>query len=170
MRLIPSFIAASLAAATAPSPALANGFHDLSAIDREVAGFTGAAIGQQGGAQAQVDRQLRLARCTQPLSLERYAQSAVRVTCQGVQGWRIYVPLLAVQTVAARPQAPVISRRDLLRVEAGGAGFRVVRQGEALDEGHVGETIRVKVDDGSRRGRTITALVTGPGRVRVAID
>ena len=113
---------------------------------------------------------MRLARCAQPLSLERYAQSAVRVTCQGAQGWRIYVPILAVRTVVAQPEAPIVSRRDLLRVEAGGEGFRVVRQGEALDEGHVGQTIRVKVDDGSRRGRTITALVTGPGRVRVAID
>ena len=166
MRLFTVALAASLAAA----PAFASTFQDLAGIDSAVARFTGAQIGQAGGAQLPVDRQMRLASCQQPLALDWYgvSQTAVRVTCPG--SWRIFVPLLAQRQAAQMELAPpAIERRDLLRVEAGGSGFRVTRQGEAMEEGRVGETIRVKIEDGSRRGRVVTAQVVESGRVLIPI-
>ena len=160
-------IIASIVAAT---PALASGFQDLASIDSSVARFTGAAIGQAGGAQAPVDRQMRLAQCRDPLLLEWYgtSQTAVRVSCP--ESWRIFVPVMQARAQpAAEVEAAAISRRDLLRVEAGGAGFRVTRQGEALEDGRVGQAIRVKLDDGSRQGRVVSAQVIEAGRVRVLI-
>ena len=155
-------------ASLAAMPLAANGFQDLAAIDTAVARFAGAQIGQSGGAQAPVDRQMRLAPCAAPLALDWYGagETAVRVTCPG--GWRLFVPVL--RTRASDPVAetpPVISRRDMLRVEAGGAGFRVSRSGEALEEGSVGQAIRVKIDDGTRQGRIVTARVVEAGLVRL---
>ena len=49
--------------------AAAAGLADLDAIDRQVAAFTGAAVGQPGGAAAPVDRRLRLQTCTAPLAV-----------------------------------------------------------------------------------------------------
>lgn len=163
-------LAAALCAAAMllPVAAAANGLHDLAAIDSEVAAFTGAPIGGAGGAQRPVDRQMRLARCNQPLTLDYYgARSSVRVVCPDAGSWRVFVPLM--QARAAEQSAAVISRRDLLRVEAGGAGFRISRSGEALEDGAAGQMIRVKIDDGSRQGRIITAQVIEAGRVRVPI-
>jgi len=163
--------AIALGAAGLASPAIAQSgpFHDLSAIDNAVAQFAGAAIGQAGGAQAPVDRQMRLSACNRPLALEYFGSdnTAIRVTCP--QGWRIFVPLMQVRRDAVEVQAPAITRRDVLRVEAGGAGFRVARQGEALEDGRIGQSIRVKLDDGSRRGRIVTAQVIESGRVLVPI-
>ncbi len=150
------------------APALATDSHDLAAIDREVAAFTGAALGSAGGAQSQVDRQMRLARCRQPLSLDYYGNhTSIRVVCPDPGSWRVFVPLM--QARATEAQAAVVTRRDLLRVEAGGAGFRVSRNGEALEDGAAGQMIRVRIDDGSRQGRVITAQVIAAGRVRVPI-
>ena len=156
-----------LVAVLLATPASATELHDLAAIDREVAAFTGAPIGRSGGAQAQVDRQMRLARCGQPLALDFYgARSSVRVVCPDPGSWRVFVPLMQARADEA---AAAISRRDLVRVEAGGAGFRISRSGEALEDGRVGAMVRVRIDDGSRQGRVIAAEVIEAGRVRVPI-
>ena len=44
-------------------------FADLDAVDRQVAQFTGAEIGQPGGAMSGVDRRLRLNACASSLGL-----------------------------------------------------------------------------------------------------
>lgn len=170
MHLLTVALAASLTTGLAATPALASNFQDLAGIDSAVVRFTGAQIGQAGGAQLPVDRQMRLAACQQPLALDWYGstQTAVRVTCPG--SWRIFVPLLqAPRAAVIEPQLPVVERNDLLRVEAGGAGFRVARQGEALEDGRVGESIRVKIDDGTYRGRIVNAQVVESGRVLIPI-
>lgn len=149
-------------------PAQAGELHDLAEIDREVAAFTGVPIGGAGGAQRGVDRQMRLARCTAPLEYEYYGQrTSVRVVCPDPASWRVFVPLMQARAGAA--SAALISRRDLIRVEAGGNGFRISRSGEALEDGAAGQMIRVRIDDGTRQGRTITAEVVEAGRVRVPI-
>ena len=156
-----------LVAVLLATPAHATELHDLAAIDREVAAFTGAPIGGSGGAQAQVDRQMRFARCSQPLALEFYgARTSVRVVCPDPGSWRVFVPLMQAR---AANVAAAVSRRDLVRVEAGGAGFRISRSGEALEDGRTGAMIRVRIDDGSRQGRVIAAEVIEAGRVRVPI-
>jgi len=150
------------------APVFATALHDLAAIDREVAAFTGAPIGGAGGAQGQVDRQMRLAQCSQPLVIDYYGgRTSVRVVCPDTASWRVFVPLM--RASIGQSSAPVVVRRDLLRVEAGGAGFRVSRSGEAMEDGTPGQMIRVKIDDGSRQGRVITAQVIEAGRVRVPI-
>ena len=156
-----------LVAVLLATPAHATELHDLAAIDREVAAFTGVPLGGAGGAQAQLDRQMRLARCGQPLALDFYgAHSSVRVVCPDPGSWRVFVPLMQARVEEA---AAAISRRDLVRVEAGGAGFRISRSGEALEDGRVGAMVRVRIDDGSRQGRVIAAEVIEAGRVRVPI-
>ena len=156
-----------LVAVLLATPAHATELHDLAAIDREVAAFTGVPLGGAGGAQAQLDRQMRLARCGQPLALDFYgARSSVRVVCPDPGSWRVFVPLMQAR---AEEAAAAISRRDLVRVEAGGAGFRISRSGEALEDGRVGAMVRVRIDDGSRQGRVIAAEVIEAGRVRVPI-
>lgn len=170
MRRLALIAAAAPLAALAATPAAASGFHDLAAIDSAVARFAGAEIGQSGGAQAPVDRQMRLDQCAAPLALDWYGagETAVRVTCPG--SWRVFVPIMrTAASVSVAEESPVVSRRDLLRVEAGGSGFRVSRSGEALEEGSVGQAIRVKINDGTRQGRVVMARVVEAGLVRVAV-
>lgn len=165
MRLIPAAIlAAALGTAV---PALAAGFHDLASIDREVARFTGAPQGTEGGARLPVDRRLKLAQCPMPLALEWYgnANSTVLVRCPVAGGWRLFVPVTAGQ--AAAKAEPVIARGEAVSIAVQGSGFTVSRQGEALEGGAVGEWIRVR-PAGEKRN-TIRARVIQPGRVGVEL-
>ncbi|WP_458525009.1 flagellar basal body P-ring formation chaperone FlgA [Onishia taeanensis] len=58
---------------------------------------------------------------------------------------------------------PLVERRQTVSVEAQGKGFRVSREGEALEDGGLGDEVRVRL---SRR-EIITGRVTGNGRVAV---
>ena len=73
---------ASSAAAAAPM--------DLSIIDRAVTDFTGADIGQPGGAKLPVDRRLRLTACQAPLDLQWFGrdQRSVLLYAGGAPGYR----------------------------------------------------------------------------------
>ena len=86
------FLGSLAAAALAATTANAATPMDLSIIDRAVADFTGATIGQPGGAKLPVDRRLRLASCNAPLDLQWFGrdQRSVQVACP-TAGWRIYV-------------------------------------------------------------------------------
>jgi flagella basal body P-ring formation protein FlgA len=62
-------------------------------------------------------------------------------------------------------QAPaLIQRNRTVSVEAIGQGFRVVRQGEALQDGALGDTVRVRMSDRS----ILTGVVAGDGVVKVS--
>lgn len=58
---------------------------------------------------------------------------------------------------------PLVKRRQPVTVEASGRGFRVARQGQALADGALGETVRVRMPD----RHILTAVVRGPGRVEI---
>lgn len=61
-------------------------------------------------------------------------------------------------------QSPrLVYRGDDVQVEAAGAGFRVQREGEAIDEGGMGESVRVRLPD----RLILKGRVAGPGRVAV---
>ena len=61
-------------------------------------------------------------------------------------------------------QAPaLIQRNRTVSVEAIGQGFRVVRQGEALQDGALGDTVRVRMSNRS----ILTGVVAGDGVVKV---
>lgn len=165
-RLIP------FALALLPATAQAAPFADLSAIDRAVEAFTGAAIGAPGGALLPVDRRLRLANCTQRLALgwPGMRRDAVVVQCPDAGGWRLFVPLRAAPAASAAPEPPAIQRGEAVTVAVEGEGFSVSRGGEALNPGPVGSWIRVRMADGAARGEPLRAQVVRPGLVRVPVE
>lgn len=156
---------ALVGALCAAAPAVAAGFHDLAAIDAEVAQFTGAPQGVSGGARQPVDRRLKLAQCPMPLAFEWYgnAHQTVLVRCPVANGWRLFVPIEGASPgVKAEP---IVARGEAVSIAIQGAGFTVSRQGEALDAGAVGEWIRVR-PAGEKR-EAIRARVIQPGRVGI---
>lgn len=155
----------ALAALTA-SPALAAPYADPAAIDRAVAEFTGAPIGQPGGAAQPVDRRLRLSPCAGPLAIDWYGarQEAVTVQCPST-GWRLFVTLKA--DPAAARAAPVIARGDAVSIQVSGPGFAVSQAGEALEAGGRGAWIRVRTAAG--KGEALRAQVIRPGLVGISL-
>lgn len=146
MRMI-RYAATALALGASASAAIAGagaGFADLGAIDRAVERFTGASTGAQGGATLPVDRRLKLAPCPAQLSLEWYgrARDTVLVRCPQPGGWRLFVPVMAMQAGQAAQTA--VARGEVVSIIVQGAGFTLTRQGEAMDGGAVGDWIRVR--------------------------
>lgn len=161
MRTIHALVAAvALAAAL---PAFAEGFHDHSGIDRDVARFTGAATGSAGGARLPVDRRLKLLQCPMPLALEWYGSTSqtVLVRCPIAGGWRLFVPIAG--TAAGAKSEPVVTRGEAVAIVIQGGGFTVTHHGEALEAGAVDEWIRVR-PAGDKRD-AVRARVIQPGKV-----
>lgn len=153
-----------------PQPAHAvSPFADLIAIDREVADFTGKAIGQTGGAMMPVDRRLRLNACMSPLALSwrTNRRDAVLVQCPDPGSWRIFVPVRAGENAPA-----AIARGEAVKIAVVGEGFSVSQPGEALDAGAVGDWIRVRtLRSGSNYSQNdaVRARITRPGEVEVEL-
>jgi flagella basal body P-ring formation protein FlgA len=113
-----------LLAASAPALAQTR-FQDTVALDRAVAGFTGHALGDVGGARAPVDSRLRLASC----------------------GTVALAAVAAPAPFAAAVRAlPVIKRGDPVTVEAGSPGFSITREGIAMGDAPAGGRLLIKVD------------------------
>jgi flagella basal body P-ring formation protein FlgA len=140
--------------------ARANGLTDPAMIDRAVFEFTGAAIGQPGGARLAADRRLQLAGCASPLAVSWHgsAKNAVRVECPDAGGWRIFVAVTPPIAAAAVP--PAIKRGDALTIMVRGRGFSVQQSGEAIESGAVGEWIFVRT---ARKGEPLRARIERPG-------
>ena len=158
---------ALLIATAIPFQAQAASFTDLAAIDREVASFTGSAIGQTGGAAMPVDRRLRLALCQGPLMLVWHTpkRDTVRVECTDVGGWRLFVPVRQAESAAAA--APAILRGEAVTIEIAGDGFSVAQPGEALDGGAIGAWIRVRTS--AVKAQPMRAQVIRPGLVGIPL-
>ena len=163
--ILGSFVAAGLTATAAAASSM-----DLSMVDRAVADFTGADIGQPGGAKLPVDRRLRLDGCQSPLDLEWFGrdQRSVQVACP-TAGWRIYV---AVDTAGfnARNVGPqlaqtLIKRGENVSILVRGRGFTLNRQAAAVEDGAQGEWIKVRAN--GERTKTLRAMVLSPGRVGI---
>lgn len=157
-------IAAALAfAATTP-------FADLDAIDRAVAGFTGNAIGTVGGATVPVDKRLKLQPCYNPLALSwrTTRRESVVVQCPDAGGWRLFVPVR--QDSVAQAAAPAVNRGDAIAVAIRGDGFTVSQPGEAMENGAVGEWIRVRLASAPRASAdAMRAQVVRPGLVALPL-
>lgn len=152
------------AALVSARDAPAGGYTDPAAIDRAVEQFTGIPTGQIGGARQAADPRLRLAHCPAPLTLDWYGQnrSSVSVRCEGPQPWRIFVQTRPAP--ASAPAAPVIERGDPVTVLVRGRGFSVQQSGEAMEKGHVGDWIAIRMASGSNRDATpVRARVERPG-------
>ncbi len=160
-----------LAAAT---PVLAQSFQDTKLLDKAVAGFTGHAIGEDGGARTPVDARLKLTPCpmvTMAWHTDRH--DAVVVSCPAPQ-WRIFVAIkqaappplapslpTAVATPVAKPVI-VIKRGDPVTIVAGDEGFSVTRDGVAMGDAPVGGRVPVQVDRGKP---PIQAIAVEAGKV-----
>jgi len=143
-------------------------------IDRAVTAFTGAPIGEVGGARSPADARLRLAACATPLitSWHGRTKAAVKVECQqtrsGAAPWRIFVatrredqtPASAAPFAPSRPAQPVIKRGDPITVIVRGRGFTVQQSGEAMENGAIGDWIGVRT---ARQAEPVRARIERPG-------
>jgi flagella basal body P-ring formation protein FlgA len=156
-----------IAAMLVPLPLAAQPFTQLPAIDRAVADFTGAAIGQPGGAAQPVDRRLRLAACAGIPALSWYGgrRDTVLVQCPDQGSWRLFVPLLAGNNAAS--QAPAVLRGEAVTIAVEGDGFSVSQAGEAMEPGAVGSWIKVKA--AAAGAQPMRARIVRPGLVTVEI-
>jgi flagella basal body P-ring formation protein FlgA len=139
-------------------------------IDRAVAEFTGAQIGEVGGARLPADRRLRLAACAEPLDVGWHGrtQGTVAVECKGPQSWRIFIATRPAQSASGAATGPAVMRGDPITVMVRGRGFTIQQSGEAMESGTVGEWIAVRTDarPGARsgtRGEAIRARIERPG-------
>ena len=148
------------------APALAQATADLDAVDRAVAQFTGAPLGQPGGAAMPTDRRLRLAQCLVPLALSWHGlrRESVEVLCPMPGGWKLYVPLAGASS-AALQQSDAITRGDAVTVTVMGDGFAVSQSGEAMESGPVGAWIKVRTV--SAGGPVLRGKVLRPGAVGI---
>lgn len=153
---------------SAPASAQPPGYHELSAVDAAVSAFTGASVGQPGGAVMPVDRRLRLAPCYSPLVASWYgnSQNNVLVRCPDPGGWRLFVATSGnARQEAAAP--PAVARGEAITIAVAGDGFAVSQPGEAMEAGPVGGWIRVRT---SAKAVPIRARIERPGLVVVPID
>jgi flagella basal body P-ring formation protein FlgA len=162
-----SLVLAILAAAS-------GGYADLDTIDREVAGFTGAEIGQSGGALTPVDRRLRLAPCGSPLALTWRTQNheSVVVQCGDPGSWRLFVPVKREPQLQGQASGgmPVINRGDGISIAVNGDGFSVAQPGEAMEAGAVGSWIRVRPINAKPDAEPMRAQVVRPGLVSLPLE
>ena len=142
----------------AQSPASA--VTDPAEIDRAVAEFTGAEVGEVGGARMAADRRLRLAACDTPLEVNWHGtnRSTVAVQCAGPEPWRIFIATRAAPQ-AARAER-VVSRGDPMTIMVRGRGFSVQQTGEAMESGAIGDWIAIRT---TRRGDPVRARIERPG-------
>jgi flagellar basal body P-ring formation protein FlgA len=144
-----------LSAAALASPALANNFEDLAALDARVA--------QLGKADA-IDPRIKLPRCPEPALLDTASPGMIAIRCVPL-GWRLRVPVrMEPSSAAFASQEPTIRRGETVNVRIVGDSYSVSYDGVAMDDGPMGGSIRVKF---STRGGFLTATVTGPGEVEI---
>ncbi|MDB5677901.1 flagella basal body P-ring formation protein FlgA [Sphingomonas bacterium] len=166
----------TLAVLVAATPAAAQTFQSTAMIDKAVAGFTGRAIGEDGGARTPVDTRLKLTSCAMvTMNWRTPAHDSVVVACPDPE-WRIFVPvrMAAPAVVEPSPLAPVaapaakpvivIKRGDPVSVTAGTEGFSVERDGIAVNDAPVGGRVLIKVQDGKP---PIQAIATEPGKALI---
>lgn len=155
------------AALASAQQAVPQGFTDPAQIDRAVADFAGAEIGEDGGARVPADRRLRLAQCAMPLAVSWHgrSRSIVAVACPGPQPWRIFISMRAPEQA---PQSQVVvARGDPITVVVRGRGFTVQQSGEAIDAGAVGDWIAIRTD---RQSDPIRARIERPGLAVIPVS
>lgn len=158
--------ALALATGLIPATADAQAFQNLDAVDRQVAAFLGQSADSAGATFVPVDRRLRLATCAAPLNLSWYGtrQDSVLVRCPDASGWRVFVRVQgAIGAAPAAAAIPAVSRGEPVTVTVRGTGFSVSQSGEAMENGAVGQWIRIRMS----KTNEMRAQVLQPGTVRV---
>ncbi len=158
-----SALIAALLAASGP-------VQDLAALDLRIADYTGAAIGEDGGAAQPLDRRLKLRPCGARVDIAWRSEQrdTLVLQCPDAGGWRLYMPVRPLPVAAAAQTAPQIAvqRGDAVTISIAGQGFSISRPGEAMESGAVGDWIQVRpAIPGNRRADILRARITGPGVV-----
>lgn len=146
------------------TPAHAQGFEDLEALERRVAAALGAGVGEPAGPARPIDRRLKLKPCAEGAAIDAPDLGAVTVRCQSL-GWRIRLPLMrsaAVTLAAAAKAEPIIRKGDQVQLTAGNGGFSVSTVAVAEQDGSAGDRIRVRSE--GKKGAVI-GIVNDDGRV-----
>lgn len=126
------------------SPAWAQQFQDLNALDAQVA----AAL--PGESVAAADRRLKLARCTEPLAIDAGMVGSVTVRCNAL-GWRIRLPIAGASATSVKEAAAevLIHRGQQVELVFKGEGYELSTSGTAMEDGSAGKSIRVKTLTGN---------------------
>jgi flagellar basal body P-ring formation protein FlgA len=127
---------------------------DLDRLDTRIATFAGDAQPMP------VDRRLQLAACPSPATIEWQDSQSIAVRC-ALLGWRLRVPLAAVQSVR-QDTRPAIRRGDAVEARYEADDFDISAMMIAMEDGRTGDSIRVKNPD---TGRASVATVSGQGFV-----
>ncbi|HMO74732.1 MAG TPA: flagella basal body P-ring formation protein FlgA [Sphingopyxis sp.] len=119
-----------------------------------------------------IDRRIKLARCPEQATVTAIDGQTLAVRCPSL-GWRLRVPMTGPANAAAggglvaKPaaSAPVVRRGDNVRVTIDTNSFSISYAATATQDGRVGDLIALR---GSDAKSTLSAIVTGPGRARLA--
>lgn len=152
------------------TPATAQSFQNIDALEARIVGALGAAIGEPGGPAAPIDRRLKLAQCPGSVTIDPPVMGALALRCPAA-GWRIRVPLARLgggltttQAMTSAKAEPVIRRGDPVDLVAENAGFSVSITGIAQEDGAPGSRIRIKAEG---KNPVVFAEVIDAGRVRL---
>jgi flagellar basal body P-ring formation protein FlgA len=138
-----------IAATIAVAPAA---YEDLEALDERVALV-------DAGAQP-VDARLKLAACPDEPIIAPPVGGAIVVRCEA-KGWRLRVPVRSQAQAAGQAQI-LVRKGEMVECVDSGAGFAVSTSMVALEDGAIGQAIRVK---SSTSAAAITATITARGVV-----
>jgi len=134
--------------------------------------LTAMVANAMGRTATPIDRRIKLARCPEQASVTAIDSSALAVRCPSL-GWRLRVPMTGPAGVSAaggfvaKPAAatPVVRRGDNVRVTIDTESFSISYAATATQDGRVGDLIALR---GSDAKSALSAVVTGPGRARLA--
>lgn len=143
---------------------------DPAQLDRLVERFTGAALGQPGGAREPVDRRLRLRACGAEPQAGWHGTPGrtVVLACPEPGGWRVYVNLMPVaNSASSAPAVAGVKRGETVIVSVIGRGFTIRRPAEALESGTIGDWIAVRT---STIGEPLRARIVQPGLAEIPLQ
>jgi flagellar basal body P-ring formation protein FlgA len=138
-----------IAAAVAATP---KAYEDLEALDEMVSLVDASA--------QPVDARLKLAICPNEPIIAPPVNGAIVVRC-AAKGWRLRVPVRSQTQSTTAPQI-LVRKGELVECIDAGAGFAVSANMVAMDDGALGQPIRVKSPTSKM---TITATITARGVV-----
>ena len=144
---------------------------DLAALDLRIADYTGAAIGEEGGAMQPLDRRLKLRPCAARVDIAWRSEQrdTLVLQCPDAGGWRLYMPVRPLPAAAAQEAAIAVQRGDSVTISIAGQGFSISRPGQAMEGGAVGDWIKVRpAVRGNRPGEVMRARIAAPGVVTLS--
>ncbi len=142
-------------------------FEDTASLDRKVASYLGAEVGDVGGAHAAIDSKLKLKRCANAIEISETNRNALQVSCRDL-GWRIFVPLRLGRDLGSlednAPEEPLVQRNQPVTLVIRRSNFSISYGVIAQKSGAMGEYIPVRSD---RKSKELMARISGPGEVEM---